>query len=217
MNITVIHGQSHKGITYTMTQRIIDSMMSDELRYGNFFLPNDGPGFCIGCNSCFLKGENSCPGSDKVQPVAKAMDWADIILLDSPNYVMEMSGSLKKSNGPSGLPLDHPPAVRRHVSKGRHYSLLLCRCALRTYYALYGKTAQMDVCAHGLYLPARLQCHEARRTQAEKGCRAEPKGGKNRPKGPQACSPALRRYSQQNYVFYISRYAVISESRVEFR
>lgn len=95
MNITVIHGQSHKGITYTMTQRIIDSMMSDELEIREFFLPNDGPGFCIGCNSCFLKGENSCPGSDKVQPVAKAMDWADIILLDSPNYVMEMSGLLK--------------------------------------------------------------------------------------------------------------------------
>lgn len=95
MKITVIHGQSHKGVTYTMTRSIISRLtgQGDEVR--EFFLPKDGPGFCVGCNNCFMKGEEHCPSADKAQPIAKALAWADVIILDSPNYVMEMSGAMK--------------------------------------------------------------------------------------------------------------------------
>lgn len=95
MKITVIHGQGHKGITYHLTWALLEQIMNqgDELK--EFFLPQDGPGFCIGCNSCFLRGEQDCPGAAKVQPIAAAMDWADVLIVGSPNYVMEMSGALK--------------------------------------------------------------------------------------------------------------------------
>ena len=45
---------------------------------------------------CFLKWEEFCPGAEKVQPIIKSVEESDIIILDSPNYVMEMSGNLKK-------------------------------------------------------------------------------------------------------------------------
>lgn len=95
MKITVIHGQSHKGVTYTMTQTILKYLAGQQDEIQEFFLPKDGPDFCRGCYSCFMKGESFCPSADKVQPIALAMEWADVILLDSPNYVLEMSGAMK--------------------------------------------------------------------------------------------------------------------------
>ena len=97
MRIAVIHGQSHKGITYAMTKNLLDCLSRDnkDLTVSEFFLPKDGPDFCIGCNSCFLKGEENCPSYNKTGPIAKAVEDADVIVLDSPNYVMEMSGSMK--------------------------------------------------------------------------------------------------------------------------
>lgn len=95
MKIVIIHGQSHKGITYTATHTILKSLRVEETDIQEFFLPKDGPDFCFGCNACFVKGEEYCPGADAVQPIAKAMEWADVIILSTPNYVLEMSGALK--------------------------------------------------------------------------------------------------------------------------
>lgn len=95
MKIVMIHGQAHKGVTYTMAHTVLKYLKSQDDEVREFFLPKDGPGFCVGCNSCFIKGENYCPEAGKVQPIMQAMEWADVIMLDSPNYVMEMSGSMK--------------------------------------------------------------------------------------------------------------------------
>lgn len=95
MKIVIIHGQSHKGITYGITSEVLKNLCKDEDVKTEFFLPGDGPDFCYGCFNCFMKGEETCPSADKVQPIIKAMEESDIIILDSPNYVMEMSGSLK--------------------------------------------------------------------------------------------------------------------------
>ena len=95
MKITVIHGQNHKGMTYTMTKEVLKNLITETDEVIEFFLPKDGPDFCVGCNSCFLKGEEYCPGAEKVQPIIKSMEASDIIILDTPNYVMEMSGGMK--------------------------------------------------------------------------------------------------------------------------
>jgi multimeric flavodoxin WrbA len=95
MKITIIHGQSHKGITYAMVHEVLKYLATESDEIQEFFLPKDGPGFCMGCTACFLKGEDNCPCADKVQPIARALDWADVIMLDSPNYVMEMCGAMK--------------------------------------------------------------------------------------------------------------------------
>ncbi len=95
MKITVIHGQGHKGITYKMTSTVLEFLAEDNDEINEFFLPKDGPGFCVGCNTCFMKGEEFCPDADKVQLIIKSMEESEIIILDSPNYVMEMSGNMK--------------------------------------------------------------------------------------------------------------------------
>ena len=56
MKITVIHGQGHKGITYKMTKTVLDFLAEDDDEINEFFLPKDGPSFCVGCNTCFMKG-----------------------------------------------------------------------------------------------------------------------------------------------------------------
>lgn len=95
MKIAVIHGQAHRGITYTMVHALLQHFAQESTEIREFFLPKDGPDFCLGCNACFLKGEGSCPSAEKVQPIAEAMEWAEVLILGSPNYVMEMSGALK--------------------------------------------------------------------------------------------------------------------------
>lgn len=95
MKIAVIHGQNHKGTTYGMAHSVLEHLLKDADEIQEFFLPKDGPGFCHGCYSCFMKGEETCPEATKVQPIAQAIEWADVILLASPNYVLEMSGAMK--------------------------------------------------------------------------------------------------------------------------
>lgn len=100
MKIIMIYGQIHKGISYTIAHSVLKHLRINELEDSQveikeFFLPKDGPDFCVGCNQCFLKGEEHCPEAKKVQPIMRAIEWADIIIIASPNYVMEMSGSLK--------------------------------------------------------------------------------------------------------------------------
>lgn len=95
MKITMIHGQAHKGITHFMAQEVLHCLLSEQDEFREFFLPKDGPNFCVGCNACFLKGESHCPSAQQVQPIAEAIEWADVILLSTPNYVMEMSGPMK--------------------------------------------------------------------------------------------------------------------------
>lgn len=95
MKIVLIHGQGHKGVTYTMAHCILDNLRDTTTEVQEFFLPKDGPGFCVGCNNCFLKGEDKCPQQDKVQPIIKAIEWADVVMLATPNYCMDMSGAMK--------------------------------------------------------------------------------------------------------------------------
>lgn len=92
MNIVIIHGQSHQGSTYH-----IAAMLAKKLK-GNiteFFLPRDFGSFCIGCTSCFEKSETLCPHYEKLHPITKAIDDADVIILASPVYVYHATGAMK--------------------------------------------------------------------------------------------------------------------------
>lgn len=95
MIITVVHGQTHKGSTYNITKAILDGIKDDNSIINEFFLPKDGPDFCMGCASCFLKGESYCPSFEKVEIIAHAIEEAHVIILDSPTYGLEMSGAMK--------------------------------------------------------------------------------------------------------------------------
>lgn len=95
MKITIIHGQSHKGSSYHITEQIIDKISDDNIEICEYFMPNDAPKFCIGCYKCFFEGEDKCPQAEKVQKIVKSMEMSDVIIVDSPAYCFDMTGQLK--------------------------------------------------------------------------------------------------------------------------
>lgn len=92
MQITIIHGQNHKGSTYHIAKQLADKL---EGEITEFFLPRDFDSFCVGCNTCFGKSELLCPHREKLNPITEALNKADVIILASPVYVYHASGAMK--------------------------------------------------------------------------------------------------------------------------
>jgi Multimeric flavodoxin WrbA len=95
MDITVIHGQRHKGSTYHISEMIKQSLSEGDTVVHEYFMPSDIPDPCIGCFNCIERGENYCPHADKVQEIVKSMSFSQVIIIDSPTYCFEMTGQLK--------------------------------------------------------------------------------------------------------------------------
>jgi len=95
MDITIIHGQAHKGSTYHITDMIRERIGSDNTEIHEYFMIKDTPGFCVGCFKCILDGEQYCPHADKVQEICSSMIKSEVIIIDSPTYCYEMAGQLK--------------------------------------------------------------------------------------------------------------------------
>ena len=93
--ITVIHGQLHKASTYNITKQLIDKISKTNKEIYEYFMPIDGPDFCVGCYRCFDEGEDKCPHAEKVQRIVKSMEISDIIIINSPTYCYGMTGQLK--------------------------------------------------------------------------------------------------------------------------
>lgn len=92
MKTIIIHGQSHKGSTYHIA-RILAEKIGGEIT--EFFLPKDFGEFCVGCTRCFTESETQCPHYEKLNPITKAIDEADVIILASPVYVYHATGAMK--------------------------------------------------------------------------------------------------------------------------
>ncbi|MHB1314130.1 MAG: flavodoxin family protein [Christensenellales bacterium] len=96
MKITVINGNTRHGSTWHCMDTLRQALMQyDDVETKEFFLPRDMPHFCMGCFSCFYNGEQTCPHASAVQPIVQAMVDADLILLTSPVYSMDIAGQLK--------------------------------------------------------------------------------------------------------------------------
>lgn len=95
MNITIIHGQAHKGSTYHITDLIKESFAGNDTEIHEYFMIKDTPDFCVGCFKCIQNGEQYCPHADKVQEIVSSMIKSEIIIIDSPTYCFEMTGQLK--------------------------------------------------------------------------------------------------------------------------
>ncbi|WP_099469568.1 flavodoxin family protein [Konateibacter massiliensis] len=92
MKITIINGQNHKGSTYHIGRMLADKLQGE---ITEFFLPRDFGSFCTGCTTCFMKTETLCPHYEKLSPITKAMDEADVLIFTSPVYVYHASGPMK--------------------------------------------------------------------------------------------------------------------------
>jgi multimeric flavodoxin WrbA len=96
MKVTVINGGIRRGSTWHCKEIFLRELSAyEELSLQEFFLPKDMPDQCLGCFSCFLKGEHNCSHAGKMEPILKAMKEADLIVMTSPVYGLDVSGSLK--------------------------------------------------------------------------------------------------------------------------
>ena len=92
MKTVIVHGQNHKGSTYHIAHSLAQKT-GGELT--EFFLPRDFGEFCTGCTACFTVSETKCPHYQKLAPITKALDEADVIILASPVYVYHATGAMK--------------------------------------------------------------------------------------------------------------------------
>lgn len=93
MKIAVLHGQKHHGSTWNTTRLLLDSLIAAEDECIEFFA-NDIPD-CVGCFTCIMNDEEKCPHRSVTKPVIQAIEQSDIIIIETPNYCMGMTGQLK--------------------------------------------------------------------------------------------------------------------------
>jgi len=93
MKIAVLHGQKHHGSTWNVTKLLLDELVLDKDELTEFFV-NDLPD-CIGCFTCILRDEEKCPHSSITNPIITAIEQADVVIMETPNYCMGMTGQLK--------------------------------------------------------------------------------------------------------------------------
>lgn len=94
MKITVLYGNQRRGSTYHCVQEVLGRIRGEK-EIEEFFLPRDMPHFCTGCFQCIKNGEDRCPHADAAGPILRSLEKADLIVLSSPVYVYDVSGSLK--------------------------------------------------------------------------------------------------------------------------
>ena len=93
MDITMIHGQNHKGSTYHIGQAFIEKI-SGPKQVHEFFLPRDLNCFCKGCYLC-LENDANCPYYKEKSLLEKAIKEADLLVFTTPTYCMSLSAPLK--------------------------------------------------------------------------------------------------------------------------
>ena len=93
MKITVINGTEKRGVTYRLKEIFLRNFQGAEI--AEFYLPKDCPSFCVGCASCFMKGEDKCKDFYYINAIEKSLLEADLIVMTSPAYVMHATGAMK--------------------------------------------------------------------------------------------------------------------------
>ena len=104
MNIVIINGQNHKGSTYHIGRMLAERVGGN---ITEFFLPRDFSDYCVGCSQCFEVGAESCLHYEAQQPIIKALDAADLIILTSPVYVYHASAPMKNFLDHQGHPVSY--------------------------------------------------------------------------------------------------------------
>ena len=96
MKITVVNGNTRHGSTWHCMDLIRQEIeKTEKTSVTEFFLPTDMPHFCLGCFSCFSNGEKTCPHETHITPIVEAIEDADLVILTSPVYGMDVSGQMK--------------------------------------------------------------------------------------------------------------------------
>lgn len=94
MNITIIYGSQRHGSTWHIAQKFVSRLAcGGEIR--EIYLPSALPEMCTGCGVCFMQGARYCPHRQYVEPIVRALDQADLIILASATSVYHVTGAMK--------------------------------------------------------------------------------------------------------------------------
>lgn len=93
MRIVLVHGQNHKGSSYTIGRKIADGI-TGEKEIAEFFLPRDLEHFCTGCCAC-IGDEERCPYHTEKQRIMTEIEKADVLIFTTPTYCMRASAPMK--------------------------------------------------------------------------------------------------------------------------
>ncbi len=96
MKILVVMGSPRKGNTYRAAERIREILQSfGPAEFEYLWLREENLGFCRGCFTCIIKGEENCPVKDSAPAILQKMQDADGVIFASPVYGMNVSGLFK--------------------------------------------------------------------------------------------------------------------------
>ena len=95
MKILTIIGTPHKGNTRAIVDLFLDEFKDNKNEFDEITLPIDFNDICCGCANCILKGEDKCPHYNKINPIIKKIEEADLIILATPIFVGSCSSGLK--------------------------------------------------------------------------------------------------------------------------
>lgn len=93
MRIVLIHGQNHKGSSYTIGRKI-SGKIKGENEITEFFLPKDLNHFCVGCYNC-IEVEENCPFYAEKNKIMSAVEEADVLIFTTPTYCLRASAPMK--------------------------------------------------------------------------------------------------------------------------
>ena len=94
MKVVVINGTEKRGVTFKIKEMFLESFR-DRADIVEFYLPKDCPNFCVGCTTCFVKGEDKCKDFEYSKPIREAIEGADLLVFSTPSYVMHTTGAMK--------------------------------------------------------------------------------------------------------------------------
>lgn len=97
MKILAIMGSPRRnGNTYKVTRKVEEKMKQlGDVEFEYVFLRDLDLKPCLGCGTCFLKGEDHCPHKDDRAMLEEKMHKADGVIFTSPVYVFNVSGLMK--------------------------------------------------------------------------------------------------------------------------
>ncbi|MGL5416763.1 MAG: flavodoxin family protein [Clostridium sp.] len=97
MKCIVIHGSPRRGNTWDVLNKVIENMkeVEENFEFEIIELAKEKIPNCIGCFNCILKSEELCPHRDKIKSIMEKIDQADGIIITTPVYAMNMTGTLK--------------------------------------------------------------------------------------------------------------------------
>jgi len=97
MKVVAIQGSPHKGNTHDRVEAFGRELVSlGDVEFEHIALKDADVRPCLGCFSCFVNGEDSCPLDDDLRGIAAKLIEADAAVFASPVYAMHVSYLFKR-------------------------------------------------------------------------------------------------------------------------